>query len=61
MKVEDQHHYDQGLTIEELTVGQSYEKTFTITAELVERFKVKPLSPAKRSLSPRPDDCLFGL
>ena len=38
MKVEDQHHNDQGLTIEELTVGQSYKKTFTITAELVERF-----------------------
>ena len=28
----------QGLTIKELTVGQSYEKSFTITAELIERF-----------------------
>ena len=38
MKVESQHHNYQGLTIKELTVGQSYEKTFTITAELIERF-----------------------
>ena len=38
MKVEGQHHNYQGLTIKELTVGQSYEKTFTITAELIERF-----------------------
>ena len=38
MKVEGQHDNDQGLTINELTVGQSYEKTFTITAELIERF-----------------------
>jgi 3-hydroxybutyryl-CoA dehydratase len=38
MKVAGQHHNYQGLTIKELTVGQSYEKTFTITAELIERF-----------------------
>jgi 3-hydroxybutyryl-CoA dehydratase len=38
MKVEGQHHNYQVLTIKELTVGQSYEKTFTITAELIERF-----------------------
>ena len=28
----------KGLTIKELTVGQSYEKSFAITAELIERF-----------------------
>ena len=38
MKAEDQHHNNLGLTIKELTVGQSYEKTFTITAELIEGF-----------------------
>jgi 3-hydroxybutyryl-CoA dehydratase len=38
MKVKGQHINDQGLTIEELTVGQSYEKSFVITAELIERF-----------------------
>lgn len=38
MKVEDQRHNDQGSTIKELTVGQSYETSFAITAELIERF-----------------------
>ena len=38
MQVEDQHKSSQGLTIKELTVGQSYEKSFVITAELIERF-----------------------
>jgi 3-hydroxybutyryl-CoA dehydratase len=38
MKVQGQHHNDQGLTIKELTVGQSYEKSFVITAEMIERF-----------------------
>ena len=38
MQVEDQHISNQGLTIKELTVGQSYEKRFVITAELIERF-----------------------
>ena len=28
----------QGLTIKDLTVGQAYEKSFTVTAELIERF-----------------------
>jgi len=34
MNVENHH----GLTIKDLTVGQSYEKSFAVTAELVERF-----------------------
>ncbi|MBW2431542.1 MAG: hypothetical protein JRF56_21510 [Deltaproteobacteria bacterium] len=38
MQVEGQHHNYQGLTIKELTVGQSYETSFAITAELIERF-----------------------
>lgn len=38
MQVEDQHKFNQGLTIEELTVGQSYETSFVITAELIEGF-----------------------
>jgi 3-hydroxybutyryl-CoA dehydratase len=38
MKVQGQHHNYQGLTIKELTVGQSYEKSFVITAEMIERF-----------------------
>ena len=38
MQVEDQSKSNQGLTIKELTVGQSYEKSFEITAELIERF-----------------------
>jgi len=38
MKAESQDSNYQGLTIKELTVGQTYEKTFTITAELIERF-----------------------
>ena len=38
MKVKGQHINDQGLTIEELTVGQSYETSFVITSELIERF-----------------------
>jgi 3-hydroxybutyryl-CoA dehydratase len=38
MQVEDQHKSSQGLTIKELTVGQSYETGFAITAELSERF-----------------------
>jgi 3-hydroxybutyryl-CoA dehydratase len=38
MQVEDQHKPNQGLTIKELTVGQSYETGFVITAELIERF-----------------------
>ena len=28
----------QGLTIKDLTVGQAYEKSFAVTAELIERF-----------------------
>ena len=28
----------QGLTIRDLTVGQAYEKSFAVTAELIERF-----------------------
>ena len=38
MQIGDQHISNQGLTIKELTVGQSYEKSFVITAELIERF-----------------------
>ena len=38
MQVEDQHKTNQGLTIKELKVGQSYEESFVITAELIERF-----------------------
>jgi 3-hydroxybutyryl-CoA dehydratase len=38
MQVEDQHKYHQGLTIKELKVGQSYQKSFAITADLIERF-----------------------
>ena len=38
MQVEDQRKFNQGLTIEELTVGQSYETRFVITAELIEGF-----------------------
>ena len=38
MNVEGRHHIHQGLPIEELRVGQSYEKSFAITAELIERF-----------------------
>ena len=38
MKVEGPHHYNQGLTIGELTVGQSYETSFVITAGLIEGF-----------------------
>ena len=38
MKVEDQRHNDRGSTIKELAVDQSYETSFAITAELIERF-----------------------
>ena len=38
MQVEDQHKSSQGLTIKELTVGQSYKKSFVITGEAL----VKP-------------------
>jgi 3-hydroxybutyryl-CoA dehydratase len=38
MQVEKHHKSNQGLTIKELTVGQSYETSFVITAKLIERF-----------------------
>ena len=38
MQIEGQHKSYQGLTIKELKVGQSYETSFAITAELIERF-----------------------
>jgi 3-hydroxybutyryl-CoA dehydratase len=38
MKSEGLDHIGQGLTIKQLTVGQSFETRFTITNELVERF-----------------------
>jgi 3-hydroxybutyryl-CoA dehydratase len=38
MQVENQHKSPQGLTIKELKVGQSYQKSFAITADLIERF-----------------------
>jgi 3-hydroxybutyryl-CoA dehydratase len=38
MKVNGQHHNDKGLTIKELAVGQFYETSFAITADLIERF-----------------------
>jgi len=38
MQAEDQHKSHQGLTLKELTVGQAYETSFAITAELIERF-----------------------
>ena len=38
MKREDLDHIEKGLTIKQLTVGQSFEARFTITNELVERF-----------------------
>jgi 3-hydroxybutyryl-CoA dehydratase len=38
MQVEDQHKFNQGLTINQLAIGQSYETSFAITAELIEGF-----------------------
>jgi 3-hydroxybutyryl-CoA dehydratase len=38
MKAEGAVYHRKGLTINQLTVGQSYETNFVITAELVERF-----------------------
>ena len=38
MQIEGQYKSNPGLTIKELTVGQSYETSFIITAELIERF-----------------------
>ena len=38
MKTEGAIYHRKGLTIDQLTVGQSYETNFVITAELVERF-----------------------
>jgi 3-hydroxybutyryl-CoA dehydratase len=38
MQAEGQHKSHQGLTIKELKVGQSYQKSFAITADLIERF-----------------------
>jgi 3-hydroxybutyryl-CoA dehydratase len=38
MKVEAEDFDLKGLTINQLAVGQSYEKSFAITAELIERF-----------------------
>jgi 3-hydroxybutyryl-CoA dehydratase len=38
MKAEGAVHHRKGLTINQLSVGQSYEKCFAITAELIERF-----------------------
>ena len=38
MKVKGPHHTNRGLTIGELALGQSYETSFVITAELIEGF-----------------------
>lgn len=38
MKAEGEDLHRKGLTINQLTVGQSYEARFAITAELIERF-----------------------
>ena len=38
MKTEGEDLHQKGLTINQLAVGQSYETSFTITAELIERF-----------------------
>jgi 3-hydroxybutyryl-CoA dehydratase len=38
MKAEGGVYHRKGLTINQLSVGQSYEKRFAVTAELIERF-----------------------
>jgi 3-hydroxybutyryl-CoA dehydratase len=38
MKTEGEDLHQKGLTINQLAVGQSYETSFAITAELIERF-----------------------
>jgi 3-hydroxybutyryl-CoA dehydratase len=38
MKAEEAVLHRKGLTISQLTVGQSYETSFVVTAELIERF-----------------------
>jgi 3-hydroxybutyryl-CoA dehydratase len=38
MKAENEVLHRKGMTINQLTVGQSYETSFAITAELIERF-----------------------
>jgi 3-hydroxybutyryl-CoA dehydratase len=38
MQVEREELHRKGLTIKQLAVGQSYEKSFAITAELIEQF-----------------------